>query len=257
MPLFRHNGALYHFAHVPKAGGQSVTRYLQQRFGPLAFLDNEHGLQPPATRWTRASPQHVPWKNLRRLVPASWIAGSFAVVRHPVARFASAYNFLSVRARALPAGLSPEAWFEEYIALRRRLPFFNDGHLLAQCEIVPPEAAVFRFEDGLQALVPFLDRLAGDRAGPREIPHVNAALRPESAGFEARPLGAAFVRKLEIHYSEDFARFGYTPLPADSCRVCIPRERPRAHELRPLVQRSLLARRAFRSIVVRTGWSKT
>ena len=50
MPIFRHDGALYFFAHVPKCGGQSVEDYLSRRFGPLAFLNNDYYARPIAWR---------------------------------------------------------------------------------------------------------------------------------------------------------------------------------------------------------------
>jgi hypothetical protein len=93
MPIARIGSKLVYFAHVPKCAGSAVERYLEQRFGPMAFRDPAFYEQEHGERWSNSSPQHIPIKALSRLFPASFFDASFAVIRHPVDRLASAFLY--------------------------------------------------------------------------------------------------------------------------------------------------------------------
>ena len=56
--------------------------------------------------------------------------------------------------------------FDDWLKRAAGEPFLYDNHLCPQSAIVPKDATVFRLEDGLDAIVPHLDRLAGDTGGP-------------------------------------------------------------------------------------------
>ena len=167
MPIVRIGGELHFFAHVPKCAGTSVEQYLEARFGPLAFVNRQFLSDPEPRRWSKSSPQHIPLDAFRKLVPAAWIASSFAVVRHPVTRLVSAFTF-----QANVEGLVPEDWtidgfFDDWLRRGESEPFLYDGHLRPQSDLVPEKAAIFRLEDGLDGLITHLDGLAGNASGAR------------------------------------------------------------------------------------------
>jgi hypothetical protein len=248
MPLFRAADAIHHFAHVPKCGGASVEAYLRARFGELAFLDERRYDRPAWAMWSRTSPQHIPAEALSRLIPQGWIASSFAVVRHPADRLVSAYNHCIDPQAVLPAGLSIEEWFEEFLLIRRRNPWIYDGHLLPQTDLVPEAATWFRLEEGLDPLVAHLDRIAGDRAGPRSIGHSRHSGAMPQIRSETRCLSPGLLSRIETHYAADFARFGYAPDAARTYRLLVPQRDPardRQAET-PRQVRSLAFRRFWR-----------
>lgn len=246
MPVYRINGALHYFAHVPKCGGQSVEAYLDDRVGAPAFRNNEHFDRSPDRRWSRTSPQHVTWTDFVRIVPESWIETCFAVVRHPLARLVSEYNFLSLARRALPANLGFEEWLAEIPRQRRQRVFSYDNHLRNQWEFFPETARVFRLEDGLDAVIPHIDALTGDTAGRRTMPHENSARSHRQVPSRPAPVSAASMARARDIFAEDFERFGYGPEPGAELIAHVPAESPGPS--RPYYERSLMARRLVRRL---------
>jgi len=126
-------------------------------------------------------------------------------VRHPEARLVSAYHHFT-DSIADAADCPPlDGWFQAWLD-REEVHRF-DNHLLPQAELVPEWATVFRLEDGLDAVIPFLDALAGNEGGPRALPSINrraaAAPRPRATISERL---AGLVAEV---YAEDYERFGY------------------------------------------------
>lgn len=250
MPIFRINDKLHYFAHVPKCGGSSVESYLTDRFGPLALDEKDRHLVPETALWTRSATQHVPVLALDRLIPPDWFASSFAVVRHPVCRLMSAFFYARDAVSLIPLSAEFNAWFSDAASAIETRPFRYGGHLLPQSALVPEGSRVFRFEDGLDEIVPYLDGLAGNSDGPRTMPSRNVGRWRRE---EAVPVPTADTLALIGRvYAEDFARFGYAlptapaeaaglaALPSQAATGAPPEPRPRRFMRR--LQRSLMKR---------------
>ncbi len=255
MPIYQHDGALHYFAHVPKAGGRSVEDYLRRRFGVLSMIDDGHHDRDRRSTWLRTTPQHVAVKDLEVLFSIDWFASIFAVVRHPIARLVSAFNFQSTVWRQIPVGMSFAEWFDEYRALSRIYPYYYDNHLRPQVDFVPEGARVFRLEDGLDTLVEWLDQVTGSTAPGLDISHVNASRPARGAGYRTEPLPQDALGAIAEHYAADFERFGYAPDAAGRAfALYMPTgRRPAGNERRRLRGRSLWGRRLWRQLVERTG----
>ena len=206
MPIVRIGTGLIYYAHVPKCGGTSVEDYLRARFGRLALLDKTYMKQSMAARWSVTSAQHIDWASLSRMIPPDFFAASFGVVRHPVARMISSYHFQVQVEKAV----SPEVPFSDWLSEQARIvhenPFFADNHLRPQADFIPQDGTVFHLEHGLDAIIPYLDTLAGDQLGPRAVRHDNKQAGPKQAPVSP---GAADIALIERVYAADFARFGY------------------------------------------------
>jgi Sulfotransferase family len=207
MPLFRVNGQLHFFAHVPKCAGTSVEHYLRERFGGLAFYDNFHTQTPPHRQWSNTSPQHIDTASFYKLIPENWIASSFAVVRHPVKRVISAYHFQAEVEGKLDGDHSIDDWLASWIATADNNGFMYDNHLRRQTELVPDDAQIFYLEHGLDGVVGYLDALAGNSNGPRSILGDNIR---KTGDKPALTLSDASLALIADYYAADFARFGYT-----------------------------------------------
>jgi hypothetical protein len=236
MPFFRINDALHYFAHVPKCAGASVEAYLLQRFGPIAFANSRYFKPPPEHRWTKSSPQHVDLEALKLLIPSEWIASSFSVVRHPVSRLRSAFDYQLLGEATVPDGTDINAWFLDWVATREHEPYRYDNHPRPASELVPQDASVFRMEDGLQPIVEYLDNLSGTICGPRKIPHENKSRGGADYERTQAPLTPDVLNTISKVYAEDFRRFGYK---CEDVRKSQPKIRPLPKQKRSLLHRLL------------------
>jgi hypothetical protein len=211
MPIFRSPAGLVFYAHVPKCAGSAVETHLAARFGPVAFQDTGHFARPAEQRWSKTSPQHIDAASLTRLFPPGFFAASFTIVRHPVSRLVSAYHFQRDVEGTIPAGRPFGDWLDDVPDILAEDPFAYDNHIRPMSDLVPREARVFHLEHGLDALVPWLDGVAGDRAGPRAIDHVNRQNEyARTKAARVTPTSGEIARIARI-YARDFDRFGYRP----------------------------------------------
>jgi len=254
MPIFRHNGDLHYFAHIPKAGGRSVEAYLRARFGTLSMIDDGTHDRTPKTDWLRTTPQHVTADDLAVLIPPDWFASAFAVVRHPIQRLVSAFNFQSTTWRQIPVGMGISEWFDEYCDLSRVYSYYYDNHLRPQTDFIPEGAEVFQLETGMNDIVPFLDRATKSNAPKLKIEHLNTS-RPEPGSYyRTETLTRPFLDKLVAYYQRDFDEFGYDPALEQEYRVFMPTARGGGElEKRRARGKSLMLRRGWRQVVKRTG----
>ncbi len=209
MPVFKIGGKLCYFAHIPKCGGSSVVAYLQERVGPVGFfapLKWHDG----AERWSRTSPQHIDWASLQHLLPEAILDAVFVVVRHPVARIVSAYHFQVEVELTAPCTITFSNWLKQQLERSEADPFTVDNHVRPQIDFIPENCTVFHLEHGLDAIVPYLDGLAGESSGPRAIGHFNkrTSKRRKGSAAEQTP-DAADMALIREFYARDFKRFGY------------------------------------------------
>ncbi|MFZ7094085.1 hypothetical protein [Primorskyibacter sp. 2E233] len=165
MPIIRIADKLVYFAHVPRAAGTSVERYLRARFGPLALADPLYLSKPEEQRWTRSSPQHVDRDALARLFPSGFFDASFAIVRHPCDRLHSVF----LRQRDIEQTIPEDTVFRDWVETLPLPGYALDNHTRSMLEFCPPGTRLFRLEDGLGQVVDWLDDLAGNTEGPRAI----------------------------------------------------------------------------------------
>ncbi|NHK29522.1 sulfotransferase family protein [Parvularcula flava] len=213
MPLVRIGSKLVYYAHVPKCAGSAVEHYLRQNFGPIAFCDTKFLSHPPATKWTKSSPQHVDAMSMGRLFPPKFIDARFATVRHPVKRLVSVYRFQRDVEKTIPEATSFAAWIDTLAEARQADPYIYDNHVRPMTEIVPRGARTFKLEQGLGPLVDWLQKLAGeDYQLPGEIEPRNVLSdRLEKDGLTSKAVRPAKAVREKIYklYRQDFDRFGY------------------------------------------------
>lgn len=224
MPIVRIGSSLVYYAHVPKCAGTSIEDYLIERFGPLALLNRNYRKVPISHRWSNTSPQHIDSVVLSEFFPENFFDISFTVVRHPVSRMLSAFGYHQAR-RLIPLRMGFEDWLHCHTSNRGTAPFQFDNHLRSMAELVPSGTHVFKLEDGLDAVIQWLDDLAGTSDGSREIPKSN---KTDDVIWRSRTPWKEWIRSriqakkpsldnsvCELVYSlykEDYDRFGYDPV---------------------------------------------
>ncbi len=214
MPIFRINEELHYFAHIPKCAGMSVEAYLEDRFGQIAFANDHYYGKLKQHRWTRTSPQHVDKISFFELVPESWIKSSFAVVRHPLDRVISAFNFRVVVNNSISSEIRLEDWFADFLANRETTPFMHDNHLCNQVDLIPDGAKIFRFEEGLDPIIGYLDSLSGSQDGPRTIARINTTPEVQQNEYLQYEVDRRFAEQVYETFTADYKAFSYALLPA-------------------------------------------
>jgi len=214
MPIIRIGAKLIYFAHVPRCAGSSIEDYLGARFGQLGFLDRSFLSIPVAGRWNQCSPQHIDVRSLMRLLPAALFDAIFAVVRHPVDRIVSVYRFQRDIAGLIPADTGFGDWLAELESQYEKDPFCYDNHAQPATNLIPERnAKIFRLEDGLAPVVDWLDELAGNQDGPREMVVSNTyAQRLDREQVPAGPASQITETErgiIEEIFAADYKRFGY------------------------------------------------
>lgn len=209
MPIFRVNGDLHYFCHVPKCGGASVESYLHDRFGKLAFQNSKFYRRAEGHRWTKTSPQHVDAEAISLLFPKSWIKSSFAVVRHPISRIRSAFDYQLIGERTLDPGTDINDWIQSYADNCLDRPYVFDHHLRPASDLILSGSRIFRLEDGLEGIVSYIDKLAGNMKKPRAIPHTNKSRSGSEYLRNQKELTSISLKHISNIYKEDFRKFGY------------------------------------------------
>lgn len=182
MPIVRIADKLVYFAHVPRAAGTSVERYLRARFGTLAFSDPSYLSVPDEQRWTRSSPQHIDTRALSQLFPTGFFDAAFAVVRDPCHRLLSVF----LRQRDIERSIPVDTAFCDWLELLPLPGHALDNHTRPMLDFIPRGSRIFRLEDGLGQVVKWLDGIAGNSDGPREIGVFNS--HTQRLAFEGRDL---------------------------------------------------------------------
>jgi hypothetical protein len=203
MPLFRLNGRLVFFAHVPKTGGTSILQSLQQVGAAGLHRDGGHGALPP---------QHWHARIYNKLLPPALYDYGFMVVRDPYDRLFSEYRMAAARAGAGRPSFA--GWVNETLERYPRDRGMCRNHLRPQHKFHSPHLAVFRFEDGLQRVVDAVTSYAGCPVTPA-VTHAN---RSPGAEIAASP---ETLQRVAAFYREDFRRFGYD----DDPRAALDRHR--------------------------------
>jgi hypothetical protein len=210
VPIFRVNDKLIYFAHVPRCAGSAVENYMHQRFGSPAFLDRRFLSLPEDQRWTKSSPQHADRHALRQLFPEGFFDASFAIVRNPPDRLLSVF----LRQRDIEQTLPPETRFEDWLDTLPQPGLAFDNHTRPMLDFLPAGCRIFQLEKGLSPVVEWLDNIAGDASGPRDIKIVNSHEQKLKQTVQAGGLIPALtseVRNLVLDkYASDMMWCGYS-----------------------------------------------
>lgn len=144
MPIFILPEKKILFIHIPKTGGSSVETYLQRLgFGMSMFstTDNSKG----------CTPQHFHRDLLLEYAFPGEFDAVFTIVRDPVERFKSEYNFrMQIRQKNGNDIIPVSAWVKSVLKQYQENPFAFDNHLRPQSHFLIPGTRIYRYEQGLE-----------------------------------------------------------------------------------------------------------
>jgi len=209
------------FVHVPKCGGTSIEQAFLADLGlawearaPLLMGPNDDPGRGPPRLGHLTAEEYVALGHVTAELFARYF--SFALVRDPVARAVSLFNYLP-QARSLDQFLLlwlprqfrvAEAYATPGRAYPRHYWFVRPQAEFVDTGATPPLDAVIRLEE-------LAERLPEIRARSGLVSPVGQARR-SVAKARADELEPVHLRMIDRLYAGDFARFGYErPMPAD------------------------------------------
>jgi hypothetical protein len=193
MPIYDVNGKKCLFIHIPKCGGSSIERWLEQ-FSVSSFWSPEILDSFPCT------PQHFHSEILEHLFCADYFDYVFTVCRNPIDRLLSEYKF---RMGPRRQKIEFSNWLYSRIREYRENNFTSDNHLRPQYEFLAFASEVFHFEEGISNIVSTLSTKLGV-PGCSEVYHEKRSIQ-----FEVQ-IDQDLLEFIENHYKRDFETFGYS-----------------------------------------------
>lgn len=187
----------------------------------ISFLDVNY-YNPGRSNWSLSSPQHIPERCLRSVFSDDFFDYKFTVLRDPVDRFVSAFNF---KRGAIGWFVSFESFLgsmERKVARSGFVLNQFDNHFLPASLLVPEGSDVFMLEDGLMSVFKALEA----KLGLKSIKEVESKNTGEYRNFIAkskfrkvvkdkfvraspktRDLTPEQVQRIRHLYKEDYEQF--------------------------------------------------
>ena len=175
MPIIKHNGQLIYFSHIPKCGGSTIENYLFQiTKSNLSFVDTSFHRQPNQERWNNSSPQHILGSFVQRLFPIYYFNIFFSIVRNPINRFYSAFEF-NKRKSLIDPSIDINYFVENFLSFNPFQIGNYDNHFFPQVSFLYPKAnyQVFKLEDGLEPVKIYIDNIILGKDSGIPMPHVD------------------------------------------------------------------------------------
>jgi hypothetical protein len=227
MPITRAKNKIIYFAHVPKCGGTTVEKAFENAGFQWVFHRGRWKSMGKMA-YVKSMPTHISARHFEMLFPGSFIDLTFAVVRHPLSRFLSAFNYNRLTGR-IPWHFGIDKFMSRLENSRDRFLFNYDNHFLTASEIIPQDSTVFRLEDGLEEIIPWLRKALGDyevgidfhvenkrayndTASPSPLKEqIKKRFQPKIPSLDV--LSDDLINRVSELYKEDYVKFGYEKLP--------------------------------------------
>ena len=115
MTIFKVKSKFIYFSHIPKCAGSSIEDYFSTfPQCSILFLDREF-YTSSLRNWTKSSPQHISGNVIERLFDNSFFSDYFAIIREPIDRFKSTFNFQKYCVKNIEEEMDPNFFVSEIL----------------------------------------------------------------------------------------------------------------------------------------------
>lgn len=202
MPYFEYEDKRILFVHIPKTGGTTIEKWLQN-LSPIRCFNLK---APPSLK---CSPQHLTYEDLNAIFGEDYFDYCFTIVRNPYERLASEYRWRVQKNKQ--AGNAPlpafSTWVSENIATYEANQWILDNHLRPQTEFLGPRVNRFYFEDGLLRVAEGLTKVLELET----IAGLGHEYRTTESDVQTRWTDDA-IASTQHMYAEDFRTLKYDPM---------------------------------------------
>lgn len=210
MPLYTKENRNILFIHIPKTGGSSIDASLKS-LGFRCFFEIR-GLPPQD--FLKASPQHLVFSELQRLVDTRAIDTIFTVIRNPYSRILSEFLWQHRQSSDMANLPNLYSWLDSRFTEYLNEPTVDDNHIRPMTEFILPseKCLVYKFEDGLpQAMYCIMADKSFLLNDIFPFPHLkssrNLPISPKkSICFD---ISEKAEKLISDFYASDFESFGY------------------------------------------------
>lgn len=176
MPIFKRGDTKIFFSHIPKTGGTYITSSFIDSGFEVCLTDCkifdsstiDNSLKECIT--LKTSPQHIHRDQVRMIIQRENINANFTVVRHPVDRLVSEFNFrmsAKYKGHVYPgegsASVVFDEWVDQIFAKYQNNNYILDNHIRPQNEFILHDTIIYKLEHGYEDICKQLrDGIAGE-----------------------------------------------------------------------------------------------
>jgi len=212
MPIFRTINKDILFVHIPKAGGTSVEKFFHANQFAVLFIDHagtKNQYMSSLNNLTKCSPQHMHGDLLKSYFDLSKFSSIFMMVRHPLDRIVSEYNYrMKIAKVEKKKSVEINTWINETIQAYSSDPYIHDNHLRPQWHFLLDNCKIFKLEDSMNSKwVESVEKYCNIKFSIREVKVFF------SSGLPTRDIGSKLSRAtfdlIYKFYEKDFEVFKY------------------------------------------------
>ncbi|NVJ64559.1 MAG: sulfotransferase family 2 domain-containing protein [Flavobacteriaceae bacterium] len=197
------------FVHIPKCGGSSFERQMNQRGWREYF--SVRGISADKLSYLKCSPQHLHAELLLTLVNPVEFDDIVTLVREPLARLRSEYTWQLFQGITT---MKPKDWIEHVFDSYAANNFMYDNHIRPQCEFLIKGSRLFKLEEqGVDKAVSLVagTKVLGRKNLLRQLLFKSNKIAKATSKSEA-VIHAFESKKNQIYefYEKDYEALGYT-----------------------------------------------
>ena len=210
MTIFKVNSDFIYFSHIPKCAGSSIEDYFSTfPECSILFLDRDF-YKSSLRNWTKSSPQHIPGNVIERLFDNSFFTDYFGIIREPIDRFKSSFNFQKYWLKNIKEDMEPNFFVSEILPNNYQKQGWCDNHFQTQISFLIPNRKYKLFlmnQEGLRKAKKYIDQNIFHNRRESDIPRSNTAKKIYSNKVDDIELNSKSIEVIKEIYKLDFNLF--------------------------------------------------